>query len=187
MTTQGDSLGRYNERLMFALRMREVPGERIGEVLAEVEAHVAESGEDPASSFGRPQDYAAEVAAAAGASRSPWRLAPVTVAICLVIAAGAWAAVYLLTGAAFGWGSGRGGGSGTLGLSVGTAAGLGTAAAIAVALGLTRYTRHHQDLVVDPRTGARAAAQSGWVVALSIVATLAVVVALAFVGGLLAA
>ncbi|WP_010315838.1 hypothetical protein [Saccharopolyspora spinosa] len=42
--------------------MHEISGERVGEVLAEVEAHVTETGEDPVEAFGRPREYAAQVA-----------------------------------------------------------------------------------------------------------------------------
>jgi hypothetical protein len=53
----------YIDELVLALRLRDVPGDRIGEVVAEVEARVAESGEDPAVAFGPPEAYALEVAA----------------------------------------------------------------------------------------------------------------------------
>lgn len=48
----------YREVLVMALRTREVPGTRIGEIVAEVESHVAETGEDPNLAFGPPQKYA---------------------------------------------------------------------------------------------------------------------------------
>lgn len=54
----------YVDELVFALRMRDVPGERIGQVIAEVEAHVAESHEAPAETFGSADEYADRVAAA---------------------------------------------------------------------------------------------------------------------------
>jgi hypothetical protein len=53
----------YLNRLVLALRMRDVPGERIGQVVAEVEAHVAESGEAPAEAFGSAEEYADRVSA----------------------------------------------------------------------------------------------------------------------------
>ncbi|WP_129664595.1 HAAS signaling domain-containing protein [Phytoactinopolyspora endophytica] len=49
---------KYVDSLIFALRMRNVPGEEIGQIVAEVEAHVAESGEAPAEAFGKPREYA---------------------------------------------------------------------------------------------------------------------------------
>jgi hypothetical protein len=54
----------YVNRLVVALRMRDVPGERIGQVVAEVEAHVAESREEPIEAFGSPEEYADRVSAA---------------------------------------------------------------------------------------------------------------------------
>ncbi|MGW5794810.1 hypothetical protein ACWEV3_29720 [Saccharopolyspora sp. NPDC003752] len=53
---------KYRDELLVALRMHEISGERVGEVLAEVEAHVTETGENPVEAFGRPREYAAQVA-----------------------------------------------------------------------------------------------------------------------------
>lgn len=57
------TLDKYTDDLHKALRFHEISGERMGEVLAEVEAHVTETGEDPVDAFGRPRDYARQVAA----------------------------------------------------------------------------------------------------------------------------
>jgi hypothetical protein len=51
----------YCDQLLMALRMREVPGQRIGEILTEVRAHLAEGGEDPVAVFGDPEAYAADL------------------------------------------------------------------------------------------------------------------------------
>ena len=56
----------YVEQLVLELRMRDVPGDRIGQVAAEVEAHVAESGEDPADAFGPAGEYAEHVRSTLG-------------------------------------------------------------------------------------------------------------------------
>jgi len=53
---------KYRDELILALRLRDISGARVGEVLAEVEAHVAETGEDPMVAFGPPKEYAAKVA-----------------------------------------------------------------------------------------------------------------------------
>lgn len=53
----------YVNRLVVALRMRDVPGERIGQVIAEVEAHIAESREAPIEAFGPAEEYADRVLA----------------------------------------------------------------------------------------------------------------------------
>ncbi|NIZ90400.1 hypothetical protein [Kineococcus rubinsiae] len=60
---------RYCDELLLALRMKDVPGNRIGEVLAEVRDHLASSGEDPVDAFGMPQDYADALTAGRSAAR----------------------------------------------------------------------------------------------------------------------
>ncbi|GAA4890815.1 hypothetical protein GCM10025789_04280 [Tessaracoccus lubricantis] len=56
----------YTDDLALELRLLDVPGDRIGEILAEVDAHLAETGEEPVQAFGPVKDYAAERARAAG-------------------------------------------------------------------------------------------------------------------------
>ncbi|MQA33496.1 hypothetical protein [Modestobacter roseus] len=64
----------WRDDLLMRLRMRDVPGARIGEVLAEVQSHVAETGEHPQEAFGPPKEYADRVADAIGAPPSQgWR------------------------------------------------------------------------------------------------------------------
>ena len=53
---------------MFQLRLLDVPGERIGQILAEVETHVADTGLDPVQAFGEPGEYAAACVAASGSA-----------------------------------------------------------------------------------------------------------------------
>jgi hypothetical protein len=74
------NLDAYRQQLLFALRLRNVPGPRIGEAIAEVESHLAETGEDPVVAFGEPAEYArllaesldrAKVVSGTGAS-GPW-------------------------------------------------------------------------------------------------------------------
>jgi hypothetical protein len=48
----------WRDTLITELRLREVPGNRIGEVLAEVDAHCADSGQTPTEAFGDPVTYA---------------------------------------------------------------------------------------------------------------------------------
>lgn len=48
----------WRDSLVTELRMREVPGNRIGEALAEVDAHCADSGQTPTEAFGDPIAYA---------------------------------------------------------------------------------------------------------------------------------
>lgn len=71
-------LGTYRSDLVLALRMRDVPGDRIGEIVAEVESHVADSGEDPREAFGAPEEYAASFT---GQARARWSRTDVLVAV----------------------------------------------------------------------------------------------------------
>lgn len=54
---------RYCDDLVLALRMKDVPGDRIGAVLAEVRDHLGSGGEDPVEAFGSARDYADAVTA----------------------------------------------------------------------------------------------------------------------------
>lgn len=49
----------WREAFVLELRLREVPGSVIGEALAEVDAHCADSGQTPLEAFGDPVRYAA--------------------------------------------------------------------------------------------------------------------------------
>lgn len=42
--------------------LRDVPGRAIGQIVAEVESHVRETGEDPIEAFGQPGSYSAQFA-----------------------------------------------------------------------------------------------------------------------------
>ena len=57
MSTHTDEK-RYLTDLAYALRLRSISGVRIGEILAEVEAHTAESGQSAREAFGTPKEYA---------------------------------------------------------------------------------------------------------------------------------
>lgn len=63
----------WREEFVLALRVRDVSGPRIGDALAEVDTHCAETGQHPEASFGDPESYAAELAASlpAGAGSTP--------------------------------------------------------------------------------------------------------------------
>lgn len=61
MTTTDSILAqhtKWRDALVFHLRMDDVPGDRIGDILLEVESHLAESGETPEDAFGDPKAYA---------------------------------------------------------------------------------------------------------------------------------
>lgn len=57
MSTHTDEK-RYLSDLTIALRLRKISGARIGDILAEVETHTAESGQNPREAFGEPKEYA---------------------------------------------------------------------------------------------------------------------------------
>ena len=68
----GTSLRDYTQALTIQLRLREIPGRMIGQIVAEVESHVRETGEDPVEAFGQPGTYSAQFAqglAGAGVSQ----------------------------------------------------------------------------------------------------------------------
>jgi len=62
---------------VLELRLRDVPGPVIGERLAEVEGHCAETGESPSEAFGEPTDYAARIEQGSSPERVPgvWKVA----------------------------------------------------------------------------------------------------------------
>lgn len=71
----------WHARFVLELRGREVPGPRIGDLLAEVDTHCRDTGEDPATAFGDPIAYAREAAGAEGTrSTSHWGVAARAVA-----------------------------------------------------------------------------------------------------------
>lgn len=63
MSTSTDTR-RYTQSLTTWLQLREVDGERIGEIVAEVQVHVAESGEDAEAAFGPARRYAEQFGSA---------------------------------------------------------------------------------------------------------------------------
>jgi hypothetical protein len=126
----------YRRDLILALRLREVPGHRIGEIVAEVESHVADTGEDPVEAFGRPREYAAGLTSEHG-RRHPLLL--------IFLAATGGASGWLIASGVFGLVSGR-----LVGPVPAWAALLGGAAlAVPTALIATRGSQR----VLDPRTG----------------------------------
>lgn len=64
----------WREAFVIELRLRAVAGRHIGDLLAEVDAHCAESGEDPLTAFGEPREYAAVMAGAQSrpSLATPW-------------------------------------------------------------------------------------------------------------------
>jgi hypothetical protein len=52
----------WRDSFVTAMRLRRVTGRRIGDALAQVDAHCADGGEEPELAFGDPVDYATKVA-----------------------------------------------------------------------------------------------------------------------------
>ena len=141
----------YLDDLVTHLRLLEVPGERIGQILAETESH-------PTESFGEPREYARELAAREGVtlpvvSRSDNPIIQlfstfrardwVTLAVgILVIGAGTFLGL-----------------GGILSLTMGSPLPLGMnpwlaiAIGVVVAIGWWVWVRVVTDPIVDPRTG----------------------------------
>ena len=144
----------WSDDLLLRLRLLDVPGPRIGEVLAEVQSHLADTGEDPREAFGTPREYADQVAAALGIAPGgtwavlrrglTWRdllLAAVTGVAGFAFADGLW--------------SFAAGDSALLGLPAWAVA---TVAALALAACAARFVVAARrdpggDRVLDPRTG----------------------------------
>lgn len=140
----------YNDELLLALRVRDVPGPRIAEALAEVHSHVAETGEDPGEAFGPPREYAVEVAAALGQPGSaPFWRAVLTWSTAAYGSAGA-AGTWLLLEGVQSFASDR---SGALGLPPAAPFLLGAALLIGMGIGLSRRARRDDVAVLNPLTG----------------------------------
>lgn len=158
MTT---SVQTYRNDLLLALRLRDVPGPRIAEVLAEVESHVGETREDPRETFGAPSDYAEQVAAALGlagrAGLRGWLLALKGEAgvLGLVSLVAGW----LLPTGLFHLGAGTDGAAGVPALVLVV---LGALLWLGVGLRLRRQLTASADRVLDPRTGADMAPDVPW-------------------------
>jgi len=150
MTTSIDT---YRNDLLLALRLRDVPGPRIAEVLAEVESHASDTGEDPRESFGAPRVYAEQVASALGlagrAGVHGWLLAltgePGLLGLLSLL--GGW----LLPQGLFHLGAGTTGPAGVPALGM---VALGALLWAWVYRRLSRQLREAPDRVWDPRTGA---------------------------------
>lgn len=143
--TDPTTIADYRQSLILALRLKDVPGDRIGELVAEVESHVADTGEDPMAAFGPAKDYAST--AAAGHRRTPWW--QLTVIAVLAGTAGGLLAQGLLAIllAQQVWGQ-----SGWLWLALGLLVGVPVAV----------HVQRSSSWVRDPRTGDNMVPRSRW-------------------------
>lgn len=139
----------YRDELLLALRLRDVPGPRIAEVLAEVDSHIAESGEDPTGAFGPPREYANEVVdTIRGDERSDWRIGAVLRSVPIALVAGLGG--YLLASGLWGLASGR---PVVPGMPALIAALAGGALFGGILLWQMTPARRREQRVLDPRTG----------------------------------
>lgn len=138
----------YREALIMALRLRDVPGHRIGEIVAEVESHAAETGEDPVAAFGPAREYAEQFPR----GRSPWSFRGfVSIALSLC------GSIFFVEGV-----SELRSGDGFYGTAL--PGWIGIPAGILLAgLVLPLIPRQDREPVVDPRTGKDLAAIPRWV------------------------
>lgn len=153
----------YRQELLLALRLRDLPGPHIAEALAELDSHLAETGEDPRQAFGPPREYAAQVAGARGGSGRPGlrgvlaAVRPAEVVIALLALAGGW----LLADGVFAAGADR---DSSIGLVGGASCALGVALLLATSALVRRTSRERDDRVRHPVTGADLAGRApSWV------------------------
>lgn len=85
--------------LTFLLRLRGVDGRKIGDTLAQVEAHCDDAGQEPLEAFGEPAGYAASLRFAPAAPEG-WTLTVILPALGLMLG------VNLVLGAALSWSGG---------------------------------------------------------------------------------
>ncbi len=149
MTTGGTrekTMNDYRQSLILALRLKDVPGDRIGEIVAQVESHVADTGEDPTDAFGTPKHYASAVTA--GGPREAWWRTVIIIALPAFVAGWflAQGVLAVLLGETYlaqpGW--------------FWVALGLG------LCLPTALIVRRRSSRVRDPRTGADMVPISGW-------------------------
>lgn len=127
----------WRDKAILELRMKNVPGAEIGEILTEVETHVRESGESPDDAFGDPVTYARERLASV-------KVGPENKSTMMTSVIGGAVGGYILAHSAWRFGAGEpvlGGIPAWIGLLLG------------VAVLVLVFRRFEPDLITDPRTG----------------------------------
>jgi hypothetical protein len=89
----------WREELVLQLRMDDVPGDRIGEILLDIDQHIRDTGESPEEAFGPAKAYARSWRDSGEQARS-------SMLNLVAIAISAFAGTYLLTAGATGAGQG---------------------------------------------------------------------------------
>lgn len=91
---------KWRDTLIYRLRMKDVPGDQIGDILLEVDTHLQESGETPDEAFGNARTYADSRATDIETPVNPWSI--------LSIVVGSFAGAALTVGGALQFGKGVG-------------------------------------------------------------------------------
>lgn len=146
MTTDVDA---YCKQLLLAMRLRDVPGPRIADALAQVDSHTAETGEDPREAFGPPAEYADRLLAAASTDGRRRRRVLVTWPDAAVGVA-ALSGALLLSDGVFAVAAGE---PSTVGLPGLASVVLGLSLWGALGAWLVARARRGDDRVLDPRSG----------------------------------
>lgn len=154
----------WRDKAILELRMKNVPGDKIGEILTEVEMHVRESGESPDDAFGDPVTYTRDRTASV-------EVAPENSSELVTSAIGGGIGGLILGHGAWQLGAGESG----LG---GIPAWIGLLAGVAVLAFV--FSRIKPDLITDPRTRrAMDSTPSLWILLLATFGGAAVILALA--------
>lgn len=150
----------YLDDLVLELRVLDVPGDRIGEIMAETESHLAESEESPEQTFGAVGDYARELVAREG--EAPPRVVDTSSTLSLILS-GMKASDWVILVASFTV-TGIGAAAllnGVLALGFGADTWFGLPAWLLVVVGVLLIgafllgVRRLDDPIIDPRTGRR--------------------------------
>lgn len=136
-----DQHRKWRDDLIVQLRLKDVPGDRIGDILLEVESHIRETGETPEEAFGPAKAYAETYVRA----NPPRREQASSIPQLILIGASSFAGTYLLS-------------DGALSLGRGVDAILGLSAWVTLLIGLAllviTLARLPVDLIRHPVTGA---------------------------------
>ncbi|MDQ3525931.1 MAG: hypothetical protein M3451_12880 [Chloroflexota bacterium] len=128
---------KWRDDLILQLRLKNVPGDRIGDILLEIVSHLAESGEAPDDAFGEPKHYAESRAVSRSKSQEDTRNV-------IIVALGAGIGGFLAASGAWGIGSGE-----DLFLNIPAWPGL----IVGIAILGVGFSMLESDVVRDPRSG----------------------------------
>lgn len=168
-----DQHRKWRDDLIVQLRLKDVPGDRIGDILLEVESHIRETGETPEEAFGSAKAYAETYVRA----NPPRRTHASSIPQLILIGASSFAGMFLLSDGAL-----------SLGRGVDTILGLSAWVALLIGLALLVITlaRLPVDLIRHPVTGAPLFGEFRHAKSISMAVILAIGVVFYLIGRLLA-